>query len=194
MIDSIHDTFRESLAVIGETAVKQAYVLEDIARIVYNCMSVGNKLLICGNGGSASQADHLAAEFLVRLKPDVNRKPWPAISLNMDMATLTACSNDYGYAQHFARVVEALGHVDDVLMVISTSGESPNLYPALCEAQNTLMKTVGLFGAKETVISARCDIAFHVQSDNVARIQEVHAIACHVIAEQVETLLLNEGV
>ena len=102
---------------------------------LFHAYHQGNKVFICGNGGSAADAQHLAAEFLIRLKPDINREPIPAIALAQDTSTITACGNDYKFQDHFARILYALGDKNDVLIVISTSGNSKNIINVLRQAK-----------------------------------------------------------
>ena len=116
-------------AIKDSISVKERLLLHEkkisqIIKIIYNSLRLGGKVMLCGNGGSAADAQHLAAEFTVRLKPTINRKPIPAISLSSDISTITACANDYGYENIFVRNLEALYKENDILIAISTSGNS----------------------------------------------------------------------
>nr|WP_282189144.1 SIS domain-containing protein [Azospirillum sp. SYSU D00513] len=158
-----------------------------------DALSKGGRLLLCGNGGSAADAQHLAAELLVRLRSSVNRQGLPAIALTMDSSTLTACGNDYGYEVLFERMVETLGQPGDVLLGITTSGRSPNVIRALKAAQRRGILTLGFLGGDGGPALADCEIAFVVPSADTARIQESHITAGHALMEMVEDLLLTSG-
>ena len=153
----------------------------------------GGKVLICGNGGSAADAQHLAAELLVRLRPDVNRQGIPAIALTMDASTLTAYANDYDFDGVFERMVQTLGKPGDVLLGISTSGNSSNVVRALNSAQSVGITTLGFLGAGGGAALNACDHAFVVASDETALIQIVHITAGHALLVGVEDALLRQG-
>lgn len=153
----------------------------------------GGKLMLCGNGGSAADAQHLAAELLVRLRPKVNREGMPAIALAMDSSTLTACGNDYGYDVLFERMVEALGRPGDVLLGITTSGRSPNVIRALKAARRRGIATLGFLGANGGPALEDCDLAFLAPSGDTGRVQEAHITAGHALMEMIEDLLLDAG-
>src|SRR5450759_1345334 len=121
------ELFRRSAELKLRTAETQSEVIAEMATCVVECLRSGGKLLLCGNGGSAADAQHLAAELLVRLRPEVARRPLPALALTMDASTLTASSNDYSFDDHFARMTEVLGRPGDVLLGITTSGRSENV-------------------------------------------------------------------
>jgi D-sedoheptulose 7-phosphate isomerase len=147
----------------------------------------GGKLLTCGNGGSAADAQHLAAEFVCRLT--VNRKAMASIALTTDSSALTAIGNDYGYEYVFSRQVEALGLKGDVLLAISTSGNSPNIVNALETARTMGLKTLGLSGGDGGRMAALCDYKIFVPSKVTAHVQEVHLalehIYCHLVEREV---------
>tara|TARA_B100001173_G_C15805588_1_gene469617 strand:- start:40 stop:645 length:606 start_codon:yes stop_codon:yes gene_type:complete len=146
----------------------------------------GGKLMICGNGGSAADAQHLAAELLIRLKPKNNRQGIPAISLAQDSSTLTACGNDFGYDLIFSRMVESLGKADDVLLGISTSGNSENVNLAFQAARKMNILTVGFLGSMGGPALELCDLNFLAPSNDTARIQETHITAGHALMEHIE--------
>ena len=154
--------------------------------IISNCLLNGGKILLCGNGGSAADAQHLAAEFLVRLKPNVNRKPIPAISLATDTSTLTAMGNDYSFEKIFSRQCESLVNKGDVVVGISTSGNSINVKNGLLVSKRKGAKTVGFLGHKGGHIKNIVDIPLIVNSNSTPRIQEVHRTTAHIICEMVE--------
>jgi len=180
----INYLFAESVRVISETYAREQATIGRMAHAVIRKVEAGGKLLVCGNGGSCADAEHLVAELLVRLKPDTNRAPIPAIALTMDMATLTACANDYGYEEHYARMVRALGTSGDVLLAISTSGDSMNIIRAVNEAKSMGIYTIGLLGSGGGKVEP--DISLAVPSDVTGRIQEAHGVVIHALAELVE--------
>ena len=147
--------------------------------------------MLCGNGGSAADAQHLAAEFLIRLRPNINRKPIPAITLAQDTSTITACGNDYSYDILFSRCLEALGKKQDILIIISTSGNSRNIVNVLKQAKKMNIFTIGFLGNNGGKSKKICDLPLIVNSKNTARIQESHIFLGHYIFEQVEELFLK---
>ena len=152
----------------------------------------GNKILLCGNGGSAADAQHLAAEFLVRLRPHVNRKPLPAISLSTDISSITACGNDYNFDDIFSRNLQALYKPGDVLIVISTSGNSKNIINALKFCEKKKIFTIGFLGNDGGKAKKNCKIPIIVNSKITARIQESHIFLGHFIFEKVEDQMINK--
>ena len=164
-----------------------------MANIIAKSIQNGNKLLICGNGGSAADAQHLAAELLIRLRPKINRYPIPAISLCMDSSTLTACGNDYSFKKIFSRPLEALGSKNDVLIAISTSGNSENIINVLKKAKQKKILTIGFLGFKGGKAKKYCDINLIVKSNSVARIQEAHIFLGHHILTEVENLIIKKN-
>jgi len=161
--------------------------------IIVDAIKNGNKVMFCGNGGSAADAQHLAAEMLIRFRPNINRAGMSAIALAQDISTITACGNDYGFDQLYERMVQALGKEGDVLVAISTSGSSENIIRAMKQAGEMGISIFGFLGTGGGVALELCDEAFVVPSDNTARIQEVHITAGHALMEYVEDCLLNEG-
>lgn len=182
---------RDSAAVLVETALTQANQVRTIGLAIASALWDGHKILFCGNGGSAADAQHLAAELLVRLRPTINRRPFPAIALAMDSSTLTACANDYGFESHFARMVGALGQAGDVLVGISTSGNSPNIVAALVAARELGLVTVGLLGGDGGACVQSCDHAVVVPSQVTGRIQEAHIAIGHAMLEIAEDVMLG---
>jgi D-sedoheptulose 7-phosphate isomerase len=164
-----------------------------MAEICTGAIAKGGKLLLCGNGGSAADAQHLAAELLVRLRPDIDRAAIPAIALTLDPSSMTACSNDYSYEVFFARMVQALGRPGDALIAITTSGKSPSILNALKEARRIGLSTLGLLGSGGGAALALCDRALVVPSSETGRIQEVHITAGHALMELIEDGLLAAG-
>ncbi len=157
---------------------------------VKSSLQRGGKVLLFGNGGSAADAQHIAAELVGRFVPDRDRDPFPAIALTTDTSILTAVSNDYGFDQVFARQVRALSRPADVVIAISTSGRSPNVLAAVKAARTLGLKTIGLTGGDGGRLVRLVDIALVVPSTNTARIQECHIALGHVLCETAEALLL----
>ena len=151
----------------------------------------GGKLMICGNGGSAADAQHLVAELLVRLRPTFNREGVPAIALAQDISTITACGNDYGFEYIFERVLESLGKPGDTLLGITTSGNSKNIINAINLAKNMDINVCAFLGAGGGPTIELCDNAFLVPSDITGRIQETHITAGHILMEYIEDGLLE---
>ncbi|MBR0648298.1 SIS domain-containing protein [Roseomonas terrae] len=154
-------------------------------------MRAGGKLFFCGNGGSAADAQHLATEWLVRLRSKVERPSWPAIALTLDPTALTAGGNDYGFDEVFARPLAGLGRAGDVLFGITTSGRSPNVLRALETARGMGIMTVGLLGGDGGPARAFCDHALIVPSNETARIQEAHIALGHAVLELLEDRLVR---
>jgi D-sedoheptulose 7-phosphate isomerase len=154
-------------------------------------MRGGGKLFFCGNGGSAADSQHLATEWLVRLRSKVERPSWPAIALTLDPTALTAGGNDYGFDEVFARPLSGLGRAGDVLFGITTSGRSPNVLRALETARGMGIVTVGLLGGDGGPAKALCDHPLIVPSTVTARIQEAHITLGHVVLELLEDRLVR---
>jgi D-sedoheptulose 7-phosphate isomerase len=165
--------------------------IETAISAIVSCFKSGKKLMICGNGGSAADAQHLAAEFVVRLSHDINRPGLPAIALTTDTSQLTAGGNDIGFEKVFARQVEAYGKSGDILFGISTSGNSKNILRAFKLAKDKKMKTIGLLGANGGEAKKICDISIIIPSDNVQYIQEAHITVEHIICEWVERTMFS---
>jgi D-sedoheptulose 7-phosphate isomerase len=173
---------------LTRTIADSSSVILEIATRLTACFEAGGKLLICGNGGSAADAQHFAAEFMNRMRLD--RRPWPAIALTTDTSVLTSIANDAAYDDVFARQVEALGRPGDVLLALSTSGGSSNVLKALREGRQRGLITVGFTGELGAQrMATDCDHLLVVASRDTARIQECHEFACHFIASAVEAQL-----
>ncbi len=160
--------------------------IEIIEKTIVN----GGKIYLCGNGGSAADAQHLAAEFLIRLRPKVNRKPIAAISLALDTSTITACSNDFSYRYIFSRNLEALASEKDILLAISTSGNSQNILEVLKVAKRKKIFSITLLGNKGGKAKDLADLNIIVPSKITAQIQECHIFLGHLIFESVEDKLI----
>lgn len=171
---------------------KNYKVISKIGNVIADSIIKGGKILICGNGGSAADAQHLAAEMLIRLRPKYNRESIPAIALALDTSTITACGNDYSFENLYSRMIESLGNKKDVLLVISTSGKSQNILQALKTAKKKKIKCVGFLGAGGGVCIKYCNLNFLVPSDITGRIQEMHITAGHALMEHIEDRLLKK--
>jgi D-sedoheptulose 7-phosphate isomerase len=147
----------------------------------------GGKLLICGNGGSAADSQHFAAEVVGRFAKE--RSAWPAIALNTDTSVITAVANDYSFNDIFARQVEGIGCTGDLLIGISTSGNSENVVRAARKAHEKNIEVIALLGEKSGKLSALADLTIHAPSTNTPRIQEIHAFILHFWAEMIENTL-----
>ena len=175
-------------------AKKSLFFIEDkvdsaISKI-FKKVQKGGKIFLCGNGGSAADAQHLAAEFLVRLRPEINRKPIPAVSLSTDISTITACGNDYEFDDIFLRPFKALAMKDDVLICISTSGNSRNILKVLKESKKKEIYSVCFLGKGGGEAKKFSQTSLIVNSNNTARIQECHIFLGHFILEKVEDLIM----
>ncbi|WP_295247070.1 D-sedoheptulose 7-phosphate isomerase [Veillonella sp.] len=179
----IAERFTDHLDVFGKT-MEQMDVIQLMAERCKEALKAGNKVLFCGNGGSAADAQHLAAELIGRFQKE--RRSLASIALTTDTSILTAVANDYGYDEVFARQVEGLGRSGDVLIGISTSGNSANVVKAALKARDTGMHTIAFTGEGGGKLKDICDITFAVPSKVTARIQEMHIMVGHIICELVE--------
>lgn len=161
--------------------------IEECGRLILETVSRGNKILICGNGGSAADAQHIAAEFVGRYETE--RRALPAIALTTDTSALTALANDYSFERIFARQVEALAAEGDLLIAISTSGNSPNVIAAVMEARRKGCTVIGMTGSGGKKLASLCDACLLVPSQRTARIQEAHITVAHIWCEMVDDLI-----
>ena len=192
--NTVEQTFLDSMSVKQQIIDNKSYeVLVEVGDIIANSIADGGKLLLCGNGGSAADAQHLAAEFLIRLTSEVNRESIPALSLAQDTSTLTACINDYGPDDIFKRVFSALSSKGDTLLAITTSGNSKNIIETLKLAREVGIYSLGFLGNGGGDALKYCDAAFVVPSKITARIQESHITAGHALLQYVEDSLLEIG-
>jgi D-sedoheptulose 7-phosphate isomerase len=176
---------------LKETVARQSSdVVVAMARMIAETFKAGGKLLICGNGGSAADAQHLAAELTIRYRSSVNRPALPAIALSTDTSALTAGGNDLGFDEVFARLVEAYGSKGDLLLGLSTSGNSPNVLKALELARSRGLRTMALLGGDGGAIRQHADLSIVVpHSGSADRVQECHIALGHVIIELVEKMM-----
>ncbi len=193
LMSRIRALFQASIALKQQVMETQADTIVCMAEAIFQSLRQGGKVLLCGNGGSAADAQHLAAELLMRLRPHVNREGIPALALATDTSSLTACCNDYGFDVYYERMTRALGRPGDVLIGITTSGKSPNVVRALRAAREKGMVTIGLLGGDGGSALAECDLALVVPSTVTGRIQEIHITVGHALMELVEDLLLERA-
>jgi len=153
----------------------------------------GNKLLLCGNGGSAADCQHIATELMIRLNHHIERPALPAIALTTDTSNLTAGGNDIGFENVFARNVEGLGNAGDILLAISTSGNSPNIVKAVHSAHNKKLSVIGFLGGNGGKLKELVDLPIIIPSSNVQRIQEGHITVAHIVCELVEDKLYGKA-
>lgn len=194
-IQEVRDTFLDSI----ET--KKLFIDSDCPAVVVNMAKViaeaigeGKKLMLCGNGGSAADAQHFAAECLVRLRPTHNRVSLPAITLATDTSMLTACGNDYSFEDIYSRTLSALANPGDILLGITTSGKSANIIKAMKMARKLDVTVLGFLGCGGGPAKEYCDHALVVPSDNTGRIQESHITAGHVLFALVEDILIEKNI
>ena len=193
-MNKIKKLFKESINIKQE--ILNSNILNVIERMgdeISHSIKNGGKMMLCGNGGSAADAQHLAAEMLIRLRPNYNRQGVPAIALAQDVSTITACGNDFGFDHLFERVLESLGNPGDVLIAITTSGNSLNVIKAMQLAREMNIIVFGFLGAGGGKALEFCDEAFLVPSSDTGRIQESHITAGHALMEYIEDQLLQDG-
>ena len=183
MLDEINRMFNNSIEVIQQSSSLSSEILDAVLLIVQS-IKKGNKLLVFGNGGSAADAQHISAELIGRFK--LERKSFPAIALTTDSSILTSLANDYSFDLVFSRQCESLVNDGDVVIGISTSGNSKNVKLGMESAQKKGAKTIGLLGCNGGSIKSSSDIAIIVNSDDTANIQESHRVIYHIICNLVE--------
>jgi len=174
--------------------IKTEEFLEKIVKLAdefTNCIKSGGKILLCGNGGSAADCQHIAGELVVRLNSDSQREALPAIALTVNPSVVTASANDFGFERIFSRQVEALGKKDDCLLCVSTSGNSPNLLVACEAAKKKGLKTYALLGKGGGKLKDLVDFSFVVPSNGTQRVQEVHITIGHILVLLIEKNLIS---
>ena len=190
MKDKILKAFEESINVKEKFAEeKNIDKIIEVAKAIANAFNNGKKLILFGNGGSSTDASHIAAEFINRFKKD--RPGLPAIALNTDMAVITSIANDYDFSEIFAKQLKALADEGDIVIAISTSGNSPNILKAIDVAKKKRLTRVAFTGLKGEKLASKSTYAFIVPSDNTPRIQETHITLGHVICQMVEEILFE---
>lgn len=182
----------EALTAVLSLVADDSHHIERAAAIIIEALASGHLVLVCGNGGSAAEAQHLAGELVGRFRRE--REPWPVLALTADMAVLTAVANDYGYDTVFERQVAAFGRHGDVLVGISTSGESTNVINAAYLARDRGMSVIALTGREPTRLSRISDVAIAVPATETALVQEVHSVLVHLISDMVETSLVDQNI
>ena len=188
----IKEVVRESIsakqALLADEQLLQ--VLEQVVHVCVEAFGAGKKVLFCGNGGSAADAQHLAGELSGRFY--IDREPLFAEAMHVNTSFLTAVANDYSFEEAYARMVRAAGRQGDILFALSTSGNSPNILSAIDSAHRMGMKVVGMTGRQGGKLPAVCDFVLRVPSDNTPRIQECHILLGHIICELVEAALFGK--
>ena len=189
MREKILKAFEESISVKEKFAKDNIDAILEVSKVIADTFNDGKKLILFGNGGSAADASHIAAEFVNRFKKE--RPSLPAIALNTDMAVITAIANDYDYSDVFAKQLKALGAEGDIVLAISTSGSAANVLKAMEVAKKKRLKTIAFTGAKGEKFASKATYAFIVPSDNTPRIQETHITLGHVLCQMVEEILFE---
>lgn len=189
MSDIIANSIKESVRAEEALLKEQVVNIEKAARVIIKSFRTGGKVLIFGNGGSAADSQHMAAELVGRFMKD--RRALPAVALNANSSILTALGNDYGYEATFSRQVAALGRKGDVAVGISTSGNSPNILKAIEEAGSLEMETIGLTGRGGGRLAKICDIPISVNAKDTPRVQESHILIIHILCDLVERELFR---
>ena len=189
MKKTIENIIKSSINTKQKLLEKEVPNIEKAIQLIQGCIGKGGKLLIFGNGGSAADSQHIAAEFVGRFK--LERKAMPALALTTNTSTITALSNDYGYDITFKRQIESFGNKGDVALAISTSGNAKNVIEAVKTTKKKGLMTIALTGKNGGTLSPLCDISILVSSQDTARIQETHILIGHIMAEIIESNLFG---
>jgi len=189
MKEKIERILKDSIKAKEDLLRTQAANIEKAATAVADCLRAGGKVLIFGNGGSAADSQHMAAELVGRFKKE--RKAWAAVALTTNTSAITAIANDYGYDVLFSRQLEALGRSGDVAIGISTSGNSPNVVKAIDKARSIGITTIGITGGEGGKLKTACDTVITAGSKDTPRVQECHIAIIHAICELVEDALTS---
>ena len=184
--DFLSNSLQEHIATMQQVLQSSLPKIEESGRLICDALTAGNKILICGNGGSAADAQHIAAELIGYYESQ--RRSWPAIALTTDTSALTAVSNDLGFEHVFARQVTGLAQPGDVLIAITTSGKSKNVLRAVEAAKERGCKTIALVGASAESLASLCDVVVSVPASRTSRIQEAHITIGHLWCEIVDQL------
>jgi D-sedoheptulose 7-phosphate isomerase len=187
----IQNKITENIDVKKKIIKKNIPDIINASKICIKGLKKGGKLIFCGNGGSASDSQHLATEMLVRLNPNINRRPIAAISLNLDSVSMSAHSNDYDYDSYLSRMLSGLGKKDDILIVISTSGNSKNILSVLKQAKKMKITSISFLGNKGGKAKKFCKNNIIVESNNTARIQEAHICIGHILMDIIELAMMR---
>ena len=191
MQESIINLINESVRTFTNISKDQHQVvlIEDITNTILNAFKSDNKLLLCGNGGSAADAQHIAAELSGRF--EIDRKPLNAEALHVNSSFVTAVANDYGYEEVYSRMLEAIGKSGDILLALSTSGNSKNVIRAIEKANSLGLITIGFSGNDGGAMQNLCKYNLIIPSDNTARIQEAHILVGHIICKLIEQKMFS---
>ena len=191
MQESIINLINESVRTFTNISKDQHQVvlIEDITNTIFNAFKSDNKLLLCGNGGSAADAQHIAAELSGRF--EIDRKPLNAEALHVNSSFVTAVANDYGYEEIYSRMVEAIGKNGDILLALSTSGNSKNIIRAIEKANSLGLITIGFSGNDGGAMQNLCKYNLIIPSENTARIQEAHILVGHIICKLIEQKIFS---
>jgi D-sedoheptulose 7-phosphate isomerase len=189
MKEKIIKAFEESASVKRQFIKENLDLVVEISKLMSDTFNRGNKLILFGNGGSATDASHIAGEFVNRFKKE--RPGLPAIALNTDVAILTSIANDYDFSEVFSRQMKVLAQEGDMAIAISTSGNSPNILKAVDIAKRKKLQVIAFTGARGDKLAAKADYVFAVPSTNTPRIQETHITLGHVICQMVEEILFE---
>jgi len=192
MIETELQNQLEENIIVHQDILKMSKDIVEVIQNIQKKLKKGGKILFCGNGGSAADAQHLAAEFIVRLRPHINRNPIPALTLAQDTSTLTACGNDYSFDDIFLRPFKALAKKDDILICISTSGNSKNILKVLKQTKKTKIYSVSFLGKGGGKAKKLSNKPLVISSSNTARIQECHIFLGHFILEKIEDLIIKQ--
>ena len=190
MVEKVIAAFEESVAVKRNFAEENFRTIVDLAMTIADTLKHGNKLLLFGNGGSAADAQHLAAEFVNRFQ--IERPPLPALALTTDTSVITSIGNDYDFSEIFSKQVKALGSEGDIAIAISTSGNSQNVLNAVNVASSMGIQTVGFTGKDGGKIGEAVDILLNVKTSSTPRIQETHITLGHVLCDIVDSMLCGQ--
>lgn len=184
---TVHDSLIQHVDVFHRLITERMEMIERCGERISMTIAAGRKIMLCGNGGSAADAQHIAAEFTGRFEGE--RRPLTAIALTTDTSALTAIGNDYGFEHIFSRQVDAIARNGDCLIGISTSGNSPNVIAAVKAAKAIGCTTIGMTGERESKLSSMCDLTVRVPSSRTSRVQEAHITIGHIWCEMVDTRL-----
>lgn len=190
-VQRVHTTFEVTARALDAVKEREADNIVKMAQMVAEAFCARRRLYLFGNGGSAADCQHLAAEFINRFQKE--RAPLPAVALTTDTSVLTSIANDYAFQDVFVRQLRGLGEMGDVALGLSTSGRSENVLRALRWAREHGLRTLGFAGLQETDMDIYCDLIIHVPDAVTARVQEVHIVVGHVICDLVEEMLFGSG-
>jgi D-sedoheptulose 7-phosphate isomerase len=188
--DAVRRAIEERSSLLIRLLEREGERVEALARLFGDTAARGRTIFFCGNGGSAAEAQHFAAELVGRFRRD--RRGLPAVALTTDSSILTSVGNDFGFASVFARQVEALGRPGDLLVVLTTSGRSPNVLEAIRAARKKRMRVAGMTGAAGAALARRCDVCLVVPSRDTPGIQEMHLVVGHLCCERAEAAFMKK--